>query len=91
MTERVIAKVDYSARFLKHLSRLPKQIVKQAEKKEIIFKTNAFDPRLRTHKLHGKDKESWAFWIDYHYRIKFIFLNSITAIFIDIGTHNEVY
>ena len=55
-----------------------------------LFRANPFDPILRTHKLHGKEKEAWAFWIDYTYRIKFIFLNDDVALFLDIGTH-EIY
>jgi len=61
MEERKIKRIDYSKRFLKSLGKLPKRIIEQAEFKEGIFKENALDPRLRTHKLSGKDRECWAF------------------------------
>lgn len=86
--ERKIRKVSYEKIFLKHLTKLPKNIVEKAKDKEQIFKEDAFHPILRTHKLHGKDKELWVFWIDYNYRIKFIFLSDNEVLFLDIGTHN---
>lgn len=86
--QRRIREVRYSAIFLKHLSRLHKTIIERAKEREQIFKVNAFDFRLRTHKLHGKDRHAWAFWIDYDYRIKFVFLGEEEVLFLDIGTHD---
>ncbi len=80
--------VDYSERFLKQLSRLPKRLVDQAQEKEIVFKKNPFDSRLDTHKLHGKDKDSWSFSITHKYRIKFIFISENRVLFLEIGTHD---
>ncbi|PIS39656.1 MAG: type II toxin-antitoxin system mRNA interferase toxin, RelE/StbE family [Candidatus Nealsonbacteria bacterium CG08_land_8_20_14_0_20_38_20] len=88
MKERRIKEVEYSNKFLKSLKRLPQKIIKEAEKKEEIFKENPFHPTLRTHKLSGKDKESWGFWITYSYRIKFIFLSDEEVLFLDIGAHD---
>ena len=62
-----------------------------AKEKELIFRRNPFDARLNTHKLHGKDKECWAFSVIHAYRIKFIFLSDEEVLFLDIGTHDEVY
>ena len=86
--ERKISEVRYGNIFLKHAFRLPKKIIKKAGEKEQAFKENAFHPTLHTHKLHGKEQGSWAFWIDYDYRIKFIFLSENEVLFLDIGTHN---
>jgi mRNA-degrading endonuclease YafQ of YafQ-DinJ toxin-antitoxin module len=57
-------------------------------KKKTFLKKNPLHPLLRTHKLHGKDKDCLAFWIDYKYRIKFIFLSENKFLFLDIGSHN---
>ena len=65
MKEEKIKSIEYSSKFLKSLARLPKRIVKIVEEKEKIFKENPFNPRLKTHKLRGKEKESWAFWINF--------------------------
>lgn len=90
MEERKIKRIDYSEKFLKSLGKLPKRVIEQAEIKERVLKENIFDSRLKTHKLHGEKKEVWAFWIDYRYRIKFIFLDGDEVLFLDIGTH-EIY
>ena len=87
MTIKVI---KISPLFEKHYRKLPKEAKERAKNKEKIFRENPFDPRLRTHKLHGKEKEVWAFWIDYVYRIKFIFLSDQEVLFLDVGTH-EIY
>lgn len=77
-----------SPEFDKSYKRLPSKVRKKAKRKEKIFRENPFDSRLKTHKLHGREKEVWAFWIDYVYRIKFIFLNDEEVLFLDIGTHD---
>ncbi len=79
--------VSYSRRFLKQASRLTAEIIDQAQKKERIFRTNPFDPRLNTHRLQGKEKEVWSFSINYSYRIKFIFLTRDEVLFLEIGAH----
>ncbi len=85
---RKIESIDYGSRFLKKLSRLADRIADEVEEKEMLFKADAFDSRLHTHKLHGKDKGSWAFWINNKYRIKFIFLDAHRVLFLDVGTHD---
>ena len=52
---------------------------------------NPYDPRLNTHKLHGKDKDCWAYAIDQQYRIKFLFRDDGNVLYIKAGTHDEVY
>lgn len=55
------------------------------------FKKNPFDPRLKTHKLSGKLKEFWAFSVEYDLRVVFLFESQQSALFTDLGTHDEVY
>ena len=66
---RRVKRIEYSKNFLKSLRKLPERIISQAEEKEKIFKDNSFHSVLRTHKLSGKDKDCWVFWINYSYRI----------------------
>jgi addiction module RelE/StbE family toxin len=58
-----------------------------------IFISDPFDPRLRTHKLSGKLKNLWSFSIEFNIRVIFFFTDNKPkkAVFIDIGTHREVY
>lgn len=82
--------IKTTAHFDRRYKKLPPKAKKRAKERENIFRNNPFDPRLRTHKLHGGDRESWAFWTDYNYRIKFIFLNEEEVLFLDVETH-EMY
>lgn len=75
-------------RFERKYRKLPREVKEQAKHRETFFRANAFDPLLRTHKLHGKDKGAWAFWVNNKYRIKFIFLDAHRVLFLDVGTHD---
>jgi len=55
------------------------------------FTTDPFDPSLRTHKLSGKLKDAWSFSVDYDARVLFYFTTDTKAVFVDIGSHDEVY
>ena len=80
-----------SNNFDKQYKKLPERLKDKAEEKEKIFVTKPFDPRLETHKLHGQDKNHWAYSIDRKYRIKFLFLTNGDVLYLSIGTHDEVY
>lgn len=56
-----------------------------------IFQNDPHDPRLRTHKLSESMKDLWSFSIDYDMRVLFSFVSPNRALFVDIGTHEEVY
>ena len=56
-----------------------------------LFIADPFDPSLKTHKLSGKLKDLWSFSIGYDERILFYFIENEKAVFIDIGSHNQVY
>ena len=47
----------------------------------------------KTHKLSGKLKGLWSFSIEYDLRVVFFFTNDKPkkAVFVDMGTHDEVY
>ncbi len=74
-----------------------KHILKNPEVKDRFwtrvewFVENPFDPRLRTHKLSGELQELWSFSVTYDVRVIFYFTGEDKAVFIDIGTHDEVY
>lgn len=55
------------------------------------FQNNPFHQTLRTHKLSGRLKHLWAFSIEYDLRVVFSFLEDDRVLFVDIGTHDEVY
>lgn len=55
------------------------------------FTIDPFEQSLKTHKLSGKLKELWSFSVDYDERVLFYFTEDEKAVFIDIGSHDEVY
>jgi mRNA-degrading endonuclease YafQ of YafQ-DinJ toxin-antitoxin module len=50
-------RIKASPKFKKNYKKLPMHIKLKAEEREKIFVIEPHDPRLETHKLHGKDKE----------------------------------
>ena len=69
---------------------------------ERVYKTlealsqNPFDPKLKTHKLHGQLEGYWACSIDYDLRVIFTFEPDPTSkedliVLVELGTHEEVY
>ena len=56
-----------------------------------LFLENPFDSRLKTHKLTGHLKELWSFSVSYDTRVIFYFMTNEKVVFVDIGTHDEVY
>jgi len=58
-----------------------------------LFVADPFDAKLKTHKLTGKLKDLWSFSVGYDLRVVFYFTKDkpVQTVFIDIGTHDEVY
>ncbi len=55
------------------------------------FTLNPYDPNLKTHKLSGKLKDYWSFSVDYDERVLFYFTEEEKAVFVDIGSRDQVY
>ena len=83
-----IRHIQYSSHFLRALKRCGQEVREEIQKREILFKKNCFDPRLKTHKLHGKLREHWAFSLTHFDRVLFIFLDDHTVGFIDVDDHS---
>lgn len=80
--------IIYSRQFQKEYEALSMLLKERVEKKEIIFHSNPFDRRLKTHKLSGQFEGFWSFSIDYRYRIIFEFKSKRKIIFHIIGDHS---
>jgi addiction module RelE/StbE family toxin len=80
--------IRFTSKFSKAYKKIPKMVKTKAEEKEKIFRSNPFDTRLDTHKLHGKYKEYWAFTVVGQYRIMLAFSEKEVVDFINIGTHD---
>jgi proteic killer suppression protein len=71
---RPISAVHITPDFEKAFLRLPKHIQNLANRKDRWFRQDAFDPRLRTHKLKGELSAYWAYSVNREYRVLFRFL-----------------
>ena len=65
--------------------------VERFKQKPDIFQNNPFEKSLRTHKLSGRLSDLWSFSVEYDVRVVFYFADENKVIFVDIGTHDEVY
>ncbi|QSX70440.1 MAG: type II toxin-antitoxin system YafQ family toxin [Dolichospermum sp. DET69] len=74
--KRIKGNLDLEARFWQKLEQ---------------FTADPFEPSLKTHKLSGTLKNSWSLSIDYDARVIFYFTDDGGAVFVDIGSHDEVY
>lgn len=80
--------IRYRNRFVKEYKKLSPIVKSVAKKKEVIFRDNPFDPRLKTHKLSGPLDGFMAFSISHKYRIIFTFVENETVEFYSIGNHD---
>lgn len=86
-------KILLSSAYLKSFRKLKKknpQIISTIKEKIALFKLNPTHLSLRLHKLQGKKLSLWSFWIKADLRITFIYVSE-GVLFINIGTHREVY
>lgn len=80
--------IYYSSKFEREYKKLPRRIQELAEEKERMFRSDPFNNALETHKLHGRLKGFWAFWIDHQYRVIFEFRKENIVWFHSVGDHS---
>jgi len=88
---RLVETKGYMKKLKKFLKKHP-NIFNRYEKTIFLLENNPFHPSLRLHKLQGEIKEYHSVSIDMQYRIiiDFIIIDE-QIIFIDIGSHDDVY
>jgi len=83
-----IKEIFYTPTFKKSFKSLPKDLQNEAIDREKLFRADAFDPKLKTHKLKGRFKNYYSFSISYSHRIVFRFINKSRVLFVDCGDHS---
>lgn len=68
-----------------------KKLLQKAEYRIQIFKKDSNNPILKDHQLTGDQKDNRAFWITGDIRIIYYPISKNEVLFLDIGTHNQVY
>lgn len=81
--------IVYSSKFAREYRKLPDNIKDIAEKHELIFRKNPFNPKLKTHKLKGGLKGFFSFSIGFKYRIIFEFSKDKDIVYFhSVGDHD---
>lgn len=80
----------FKKNFKKRIAQNPKLLTKTKNRIEMFIR-NPRHPLLRDHALAGSMLESRAFWITGDIRIVYQKVTSDHVLFLDIGTHNQVY
>jgi addiction module RelE/StbE family toxin len=87
-------KIDLHPKFVKsYKTRIAKnpKLLRQTQKRLAVFSRNPFHPILRNHKLTGSKHILHAFSISGDIRIVYYEINPEHIVFLDIGSHNQLY
>lgn len=84
-------KIIYTTKFSREYKKLSSQLKNLAEEREIIFRNNPFDSRLKTHKLKGKFRGFLAFSIDYKHRIIFEISKDEKTFYFHSVSNHDIY
>lgn len=79
-------KKAYKSRIAPH-----RKLVQQTAERIDLFKTNPKNPLLKDHGLSGAKKDLRAFSVSGDIRIVYLPVSENEVIFLDIGSHNQVY
>jgi addiction module RelE/StbE family toxin len=92
--KRELVRTSAFARALRRYLKKNPQSATDVEATLALLAEDAFDPRLKTHKLKGDFDGTWACSVGYDLRLLFEFVQQAGAeaiLLLTIGTHDEVY
>lgn len=81
----------FHRRFEKHFAKLPERIKDKFEVQLEIFYQDPFDSRLDNHELNGKYKGHRSVNVTGDFRAIYITKTEGVSIFVEIGSHSELY
>jgi mRNA interferase RelE/StbE len=82
--------IFYTPIFLRQYNKLPKSLQTEAKEKIALFKQDPRHPFLKTHKLKGRMRNYFSFYVNYNCRIVFVYDSKTTVALLAIGDH-DVY
>lgn len=77
--------------FEKRYKKLSEKIKQKVKERNILFEKDPYNPILNNHALNGKYMGYRSISITGDIRIIYKFLDKNTALFSEIGTHNQLY
>jgi len=81
-------KVAYTPQFRRQFRKLPKALQEEILEKIEAFHDQRKHESLRVHKLHGKMEGRMSFWVNYRYRVVFMFESRTSALLLAVGDHS---
>ena len=84
-------RIDYKPQFQKMLSQLPRDTIFLTKEVTDFFRENPHHPSLRNHPLDPPLQKYRTLSIDADLRILFYMVDPAYAIFVEIGTHDQIY
>jgi addiction module RelE/StbE family toxin len=88
MKIQIDKKVD---RELAKIKKTNPKLIKRIEKQLALFQEDPKHPSLRTHKIVVSGEELRSISITMSIRAAYVLIDQQTALFVKIGTHEEVY
>ena len=83
-------KIDYHKDFIKSFKKLPSNIKKKFQERQLLFEKDAFNPILNNHGLNGRYQGYRSINISGDIRAIYI-KSSESIVFVKIGSHNKLY
>jgi plasmid maintenance system killer protein len=80
--------IAYKATFVRQFNKLDNYLQEEILEKIELFKKMENHNLLKVHKLHGKLKDSYSFYVNYKIRIVFMWQDKEEAILLAIGDHD---
>ncbi|MCX6756526.1 MAG: hypothetical protein NTX85_04265 [Candidatus Nomurabacteria bacterium] len=80
--------ISYKPTFVKSFSKLEKDLQQEVLEKIELFRNKDNHIILKVHKLHGRFKENFSFYVNYKIRIVFMWGDKEEAILLAIGDHD---
>jgi mRNA-degrading endonuclease YafQ of YafQ-DinJ toxin-antitoxin module len=87
---RPVRTIAVTGKYARSFRKLSRHLQDELVKRERIFRANALDPRLATHRLHGKLRSLWSYRVTLACRVLFEFTGSDAVLYHDVGSH-DVY
>lgn len=81
---------NFKKSYQKRIKNHPK-LEKRFKQRFDLFRKNSSDPTLKNHKLIGSKNEYMSFSITGDIRVIYLKLSPNKILFLDIGSHNQVY
>ena len=86
-----MTRIYYSTHFIRKVKKLSPFDQSLLSSKIDVFRTDSNNPKLKVHALTGKLRGYFSFSLDYSRRVIFVKPEKDTVLFVDVGSHDEVY